>query len=380
MLAKEPSPRHGAVIVSRPARPQLVSLAVACVTVAAGCLGNPLSAGSDDAGAVLAVPPTVAPVAPTTRVTLTSMIDTFAMDEANLYFTAEDGSLYGLAKTGTSPPTKLASAATAGSEYTEGLTLDDENLYWTSLGDGVSTGVVLTVAKTGGAAVALATNQARPTGIAVDDAFVYWTNQGTPPPDATNDVSSAPASVMSIPKTGGTPTTLVSNPTVPDKLTLDPTGVIWHEQYAIRRIPKSGGTPTTLTELAIPWSCSNLVVSGTSLYWAADQGGWSLEAIALGGGVVATLAASIETPGAIAVDGSSILWDVGAGATVGAIEAEPLVGGSAGAEVSQPDVVTGSTGEQASFFLVDASAFYWVEYWQAAGATVPTVVIRVRAR
>ncbi len=346
----------------RMARKVFVGLIAALATA---CTGETLNAGYNDAAS--AVIPT-----PKTRATLSSLIDSFAMDAENLYFTAENGSLYRLARTGTAPPTVIAPAAVPGSMYTEGLVIDDDNLYWTALGDGVSTGAVLCVPKSGGSPVALALNHARPMGIAVDDAAVYWADQGAPAPKQGNNggVPPPPPAIMTVPKGGGEATVLVANPVSPDVLTLDATGVIWHEPYAIRRVPKGGGTPTTLTQAAIPWVSSNLVVSGDTLYWAADQSGWSLQSMALGGGAVVTLAGPIDAPGALLVAGSSLLWDVADGQAVGAIDSEPLRGGIPTARQAPPDLVRDSSSEEASFFLADATAFYWVEYWEEPELTV----------
>jgi hypothetical protein len=344
-------------------------LAYALLTM--GCTGETLSAGSNETSLASARTPTA-------RATLSSRIDTFAMDDENLYFTTEDGSLSRLAKAGASPPTVLAAAAVQGSNHTEGLALDDDTLYWTASGDDVSTGAVLSVSKSGGTPVRLALNQSRPTGIAVDDTAVYWTNQGPPDPSANvNLAGMSIATIMSVPKAGGAATTLVANPEVPDALTLDETGVIWHEERAIRRVPKGGGVPVTLAEVAVPWGSSNLVVAGGTLYWGAQQGQWSVESVPLGGGAVVTLASAIAPPGAILLDGSSILWDVASGQLVGAIDTVPMVGGGEATQTAPPDVVSGSQAEEASFFLADATAFYWVEYWEAPQLTV---VIRVLAR
>jgi hypothetical protein len=337
---------------------------------ATGCVEGALSAGSNDSDTV------PAPL-PTTRATVGAMIDTFAMDADNLYFTEENGSLYRLAKAGTSAPVLVAAAATPGSVYTEGLAMDDATLYWTALGDGISTGNVLSVAKSGGSAAVIASGQARPTGIAVDGTNVYWTNQGPPGPAPNNNLMSGVPSVMRAPKAGGAggATTLVETPLVPDAITLDATSVIWHEQQAIRRVPKTGGSPMTLTDAAIPFTTSNLVVSGGTLVWAADQGVWSLQSVALQGGTVTTLASPIDAPGAILVDGTSIFWNASNGSSVGAIIHEPQSGGSPPTTYASADVPGPVMSEGAKLLLADAHAFYWVEYWESPALTVAVRVL-----
>jgi hypothetical protein len=329
----------------------------------AGCVGENLPAGTDDP-----VAPAHAARPPATLATLHVLIDAFAMDETDLYFTAEDGFLYKLPKVGASAM-KLAAATAPGSEFTEGLVMDKDSLYWTANGDGMEGGVVLSVAKSGGAVTTLAANQTRPTGIAVDDTNVYWANQGAPPPQGDSDLGSPTPTIMSIPKTGGTATVLFGAPDTPDALTLDDTGVIWHEARAIRRIPKTGGDPTTLAAAAIPWGCTNLVVSEGTLFFGANQGGWSLDSVAVTGTSPTTLAPLPTPPGSIFVVGSSLFWNDSVGSAVGAIHSIPLSGGTPTAEGSA-DLVPKSTDEQVSFLLADESAFYWVEYWEAPALAV----------
>jgi hypothetical protein len=328
-----------------------------------GCTGQPLSAGSNDGGLG-------AQQTPTTLAKLSSMIDGFAMDDDNLYFTSEDGSLYRLAKTGTSPPTSIAPATAPGSNFTEALAVDDTSLYWTAFGNGVSTGVIFSVPKTGGSPIALAQEQSRPAGIVVDDTSIYWTDQGTPSPASDLNGGEILGAILSMPKAGGVrPTVLHSDPNVPDALTLDATGVIWCAAHAIVRVPKTGGTAVTLATATVAWGSSNLVVAGDTLYWGAEQGDWSLQSVSLGGGSVTTLATPIDAPGGIQALGSSIFWNVANGMSVGAIESVPMAGG-APALTASADFIPASTADQAKFLLADATAFYWVEYWEAPTLTV----------
>jgi hypothetical protein len=335
----------------------------------AGCVGENLPAGSEEP---LGPSPARAPDAPTTLATLHVMIDTLAMDATDLYFTAEDGYLYKLPKVGASP-SRLAAATAPGSEFTEGLAMDADSLYWTANGDGMEGGRVLSVSKSGGAVTTLAANQTRPTGIAVDGTSVYWANQGAPPPQADSDLGSPTPTIMSIAKTGGTATVLFGAPETPDALTLDDTGVIWHEARAIRRIPKTGGDPTTLAAAAIPWASTNLVVSGGTLFFGADQGGWSLDSVPLTGTAPTTLTSLSQQPGSIFVAGSSVFWNDSVGSAVGAIRSIPLAGGTEAVD-GAADLVPKSTDEQVSFLLADESAFYWVEYWEA-----PALAVAIRS-
>jgi hypothetical protein len=55
--------------------------------------------------------------------------------------------------------------------------------------------------------------------------------------------------------------------------------------------------------------------------------------------------------------------------SVGAIESVPMAGG-APALTASADFIPASTADQAKFLLADATAFYWVEYWEAPTLTV----------
>jgi hypothetical protein len=341
------------------------AFATLCLLSVAACTAAPLDAGSTGNDAQART------TAPTTRVTLHAAIDAMAIDATYIYFTSEDGFVYRLSRSGTAAPERIAAATVPGSKYTEGLATDEASLYWTALGDGVSSGAVLTAPKTGGSPVYLARGQARPFGIAVDDVAVYWANQGVPTPDQTNNLTPT-AGILSVAKSGGSPTTLAHDVTAPDAIALDPTGVIWHESMAIRRVPKAGGTPMNLADSAIPWTSSNLVVSGSDVYWGADQGVWSLQSVGLEGGQVSTLVMPIDAPGGILIDGASLVRVVANGTDVGALESSPLAGGAT-TVVSAPDPVSGGTAQGAALLVADATAFYWVESWEE-----PERVVAVR--
>jgi hypothetical protein len=345
--------------------------ALALGSVLGACAGDTLSAGSEGDAAVLAAVAT-----PTTRATLASRVDALALDATDLYFTSEDGALYRLARAGTSPPVRLATAAVPGSNSTEALALDATTIYWTAFGDGAVAGAVLSLPKSGGVPVTLAAEQARPAGLAVDEASVYWADQG--PPAVSDNLNSPPPAIMKVAKGGGAATVLYGAPVAPDALTLGPTDVVWHESQAIARVPKAGGAAVTMTSSAIPWASSDLVVAGASLYFAANQAGWSLQALPLAGGAVSTLAVSTDTPAAVFVDATAgaLFFDVASGAGVGSLASVPLSGGSVTAR-SPADVVPGAMAEQAHLLVGDATAFYWVEEWETPALVV---VIRSLAR
>jgi len=72
-------------------------------------------------------------------------------------------------------PVTIASGQIA----SNGVAVDDANVYWVSAGMRDGVGAVRKAAKGGGPVVTLASAQASPGAIAVDAHCVYWLNAGT---------------------------------------------------------------------------------------------------------------------------------------------------------------------------------------------------------
>ncbi|HEY4121003.1 MAG TPA: hypothetical protein VGM56_24235, partial [Byssovorax sp.] len=282
----------------------------ACALALAGC-SETLDAGSTKAGAGLTADPT-------TRATFDALIDAVAMDATSLYLTCEDGYLYRVDKAGSAPPSRVAHAAAPGSDYTEGLALDDTYAYWTALGDGLTGGVVLRAPKAGGAVETIASGRARPWGIAVDDASVYWADQGGALPSS--DVGGiGEGAILRAPKAGGGVVEIASMLNAPDSLTLLGDEIVWHEGVAIRAAPAAGGDVSTWLTLPTLFRTPNLVASAARVAWAQNDGEdgsiWSSDAA----DHVATLAAGVDPPASLAITGETLAWNVATGPDAGAI-------------------------------------------------------------
>jgi outer membrane protein assembly factor BamB len=336
----------------------------------AGCSGKPLDAGTTYVLASTAPPSTLA--------TVTAQIDAITMDMANLYFTCEDGWVYSLSKS-TSTLTKIAPAGPAasnGSVYTGGIAVDDANVYWTADATGQVDGQLLEAPKGGGSPVVLAMSQAIPVGVAVDDLNVYWVDQAGSPPlqdDAAGGIGEG--MIQSLSKGGGaTRMILANNLTTPNFLVLDGEGgVIWHDAAGIRRVPVEGGMSTTVATDSMA-SVSNLVVADGTAYWGTDDGPYAIESASTTGGGAVTLAANVAKPAAVAPFGGNVYWNDANGSSVGAVMSIPSTGGAPTPRAWPADPVGGTDDHQAAFLLLDAQAFYAVEYW-----TSPSLTVVVRA-
>jgi hypothetical protein len=97
---------------------------------------------------------------------------TLQVDESQVYWACQDGTLRAVAKTGGA--TRTLFSRNVGGGYIGGLVLDAGNVYFTSMSDGT----VARVSKQGGPVTVLALGELTPGPIAVDDAFVYYGVRG----------------------------------------------------------------------------------------------------------------------------------------------------------------------------------------------------------
>jgi sugar lactone lactonase YvrE len=268
---------------------------------------------------------------PLTGGTATTLSDTqigpigIALDTLNVYFLDFQWSVYKVGKHG-GPTTKLTSSPGLTPPYS-GKTYvkaDDTSVYWTyEVGD--TDGRIMRVASSGGAPVALASNQLHPRGLAVDKTHLYWVNMGT-------GAATYPGSVMKVPLSGGTPEEVAKAPamSMPGGAAIDANSLFFMDMSngAMMKVPLAGGIPTSIASgaftPAVPW----IAADTKGLFWNVPGSGNGVK-----DGAIMTLmaneAAAIVTeqpgPEGVALDAGHVYWANCGGRTTSAGSVMKLV-------------------------------------------------------
>jgi hypothetical protein len=167
--------------------------------------------------------------------------------------------------------------------------------------------------------------------IAVDEENIYWTAYGQTP---------AGSAVMRAPRGGGPPTVLVTGTgqLAPQCLATDGVAVYWGQwSYdvdggSINAVALDGGAVVTLAQAASP-VC--IAIDDANVYWT-DETTWALMRVAKTGGTPVTLAPGGHyEPGAVTVDSTSVYW---------VSEAVTKVGKDGGTPVTLVAIETAYTG------------------------------------
>ena len=158
------------------------------------------------------------------------------------------------------------------------IAADANNVYWTDVrpgSSGNSDTFIMKVASSGGTPVTLATQPSSqvlsnvPFGITVDANNVYWTTttfnttSGTP---ATNTMT-----ISQVPISGGAVTTLATSSSLSNPVS-DGANVYFGDQATLSTVPVNGGT---VTALATQQNVSKVAIDSTNVYWI-DTGGGTL--------------------------------------------------------------------------------------------------------
>jgi hypothetical protein len=253
-----------------------------------------------------------------------------------------------------------------------GMTVDRDNIYWTSWATLDATADpsldrVMAMPLTGGEAVALVAGTHRPQDVAVDATHAYWTAGG-----ASDGV------IMSVPLGGGTPATLASGQVFPGSIALDQDFVYWvngtttlappQEPAALMKVPKTGGLPVRLATAPTTAMVSRIALDSSSVYWtlngllgSAHIG--TVTRVPLDGSAPILLASDQSSPGDIAVDSEAIYWanSNGCMGESGSIQKLPLAGGAPIALACDQFCPMG--------LAADATHVYWTDAYVGAVMT-----------
>jgi hypothetical protein len=180
------------------------------------------------------------------------------------------------------------------------ITLGGSYVYWMNF-SAANEGTLVKLPRSGGTPVTVLSGLDEQSGLAVDATSLYFTTYN-------------PGAVMKVGLDGGLPVTLVGGQIGPSQIALDATSVYWTNTYVgtLSKVGLNGGTPTTLAS----GSPFGLAVDATSVYWTnpsicPDDGGPCAGAVMktpLGGGTAVTLASQEYSPASIAVDATSVYW------------------------------------------------------------------------
>jgi hypothetical protein len=168
--------------------------------------------------------------------------------------------------------------------------------------------VVLASASGGGAALSLC----------ADASHLYWTG---------NVKSAMPNTIQTMPKSGGAPVTLASGYQVGGgAMVTDGTTVFYLAYGYLLSIPASGGTPTTLSTPTFNSSNAGaLVLSGSVLVWADDSGVYRANKDGSGWLLLSSVGAK-----SVAADDTYVYWTrLGSQVNSDLIQRAPIGGGTA---------------------------------------------------
>jgi len=246
-------------------------------------------------GAVFSVP--IAGGARTTLATQQAQPNSIALANDSVYFTCFQFGILSVPLGGGVP-------VTVGRVLTPtSVAADSANVYFTS-GDAV--GAVPFDA--GGVAHSLV--QMPPdlaNNIAIDSTSIYWTSgPGT-----------VGGSLLKTALDGGPVTTLVSGACVPSYVTIHGSAAYYLACDKVLSVPLSGGTPTSLASTANA-SAQGIAADDTNVYWSEQPNGTGGQCAVImkapiGGGASTTLLVTQLYPNALATDGTNLYWSGPAG-------------------------------------------------------------------
>jgi hypothetical protein len=208
--------------------------------------------------------------------------------DSNLYWTSGDygGPLFRVPIAG-GTPLMIAPDGLGGTS----LVLDDTSVYWTNPYNGARK-----AALDGSMMTTLVMQVGRQ--IAVNATHVYWTFGDDPNPDG--------GQIMSLPLSGGTPTTVAGGLDDPWPIAADASGAYWVD-YGDGKVMRAAPDGTVTTLASGQYATTTIAIDDANVYWAAA--GYVTKVPKLGG--TPTQLALEANAFDVAVDATSVYWTNG---------------------------------------------------------------------
>jgi hypothetical protein len=180
-----------------------------------------------------------------------------ALDAANLHWRTSAGVM--------KSPLAGGTAAALTNTIGRGLAVDDQGIYWASLGTppDYTDSTVMKLPLIGGTALPLAAGVIQnPGGFAMDAVNIAW---------ATN--AQINAEILTMPVGGGPPTTLASGLDSPHWMGIDGANVYFTTYHLsgapseLMELPLTGGAPRTLASLTLDDNIDAVAANATTIFW-----------------------------------------------------------------------------------------------------------------
>ena len=150
--------------------------------------------------------------------------------------------------------------------------------------------------------------------LAMDERSFYWLDRGVDVGSKSSAVATHDGAVMSMPKEGSAPRTLVPGQYMADHIAVDDAHVYWSHRgrepskmrSVLSRIPKKGGSRVDLID--IERSIEGFAIDATDVFYASGQARGRILKVAKGGGIPVELAAEQSNPRELFVDADHVYW------------------------------------------------------------------------
>jgi hypothetical protein len=212
-------------------------------------------------------------------------VTSMAIDDDHLYWSDSQG-IHRVVK-GTTNAELLYSTQYGG----EALAVDDTTVYFLSTTNGTDFGV-LSMPKTGGTPSPLSTEPSGTERIAFDATYLYWVRDF--------------GAIVKMLKTGGAVQTLYTDPSTTYALAIDDASIYWGNASSIMKMDKNG---TTAPIALAPALAARVVLDDTDVYWLQQNlSSNSISRVSKNGGSPSVVIPTAAPQDSLAVTPKSIYW------------------------------------------------------------------------